>query len=116
MNTPALDELTKKVEEHRYEMIITCEADCWCWSAEEIISDLAQLKAELAAKTEAVEEAKWKERLNILREIYAESLKYGASYFLGKPMERFSSWLQIQLLETERTYNTWLAKYGKEQK
>ena len=69
----------------------------------------------LETMTEAMEVVKWEERLNILRQIYAESLKYGASYFLGKPMERFSNWLQIQLLETERTYNTWLVKNGKEQ-
>ena len=110
MNTPALNGF---LQNHQNGCDFYSKEPCSC-GLEMARYELAQLKIALAVQTSAVEYAKWKERLNILREIYAESLKYGASYFLGKPMERFSSWLQIQLLETERTYNTWLTKYGKE--
>lgn len=41
-------------------------------------------------------------RTDVLREVLAEAMKYGASYFLNAPMERFIRWLNIQLLDAER--------------
>jgi hypothetical protein len=41
-------------------------------------------------------------RADVLREVLAEAMKYGSSYFLGAPLEKFIRWLNIQLLDAER--------------
>ena len=50
-----VEEVSKKVVEHRRKVVVTCAEDCWCWDIDALLTIIEVLKSDAPQQSSGVD-------------------------------------------------------------
>jgi len=50
-----IEAISKRVEEHRHEVVVTCAGDCWCWDIDALLTMIEVLKSNASQQVDSAD-------------------------------------------------------------